>query len=74
LFIIKAIVNNLLQWSPKMAQVKLYPKKSRIELLKEFEAAPSTTLFSQETYCAVLGCSPGKAERDRWAGIGCTVC
>lgn len=45
-------------------------KKTRLELLEEFEAAPLTTLFAQETLCAIFACSPGKAERDRWAGEG----
>jgi hypothetical protein len=44
--------------------------RSRLQLLEEFEAASPETLFKQETYCAVLACSPGKAERDRWAGNG----
>lgn len=44
--------------------------KSRLQLLEEFEAAPLSALFTQETICAVLACSPGKAERDRWNGSG----
>lgn len=45
-------------------------KKSRLELLQEFDLAPSFTLFPQLTLCAVLDCSPATAERNRWAGIG----
>jgi hypothetical protein len=44
--------------------------KSRLELLNEFELAPDSTLFPQQTLCAVLSCSPATAERNRWAGIG----
>lgn len=43
---------------------------SRLQLLQEFDLASSTTLFSQQTLCAVLDCSEATVERNRWAGIG----
>lgn len=46
------------------------PKKSRIQLLQEFEAAPENALFRQETPCALLDCSNATMERDRWVGGG----
>jgi hypothetical protein len=46
------------------------PKKSRIQLLQEFEAAPNNALFRQETPCALLDCSSATLERDRWVGGG----
>jgi len=45
-------------------------KKSRLELLQEFELAPLSTLFTQQTLCAILDCSAATMERNRWAGIG----
>lgn len=44
--------------------------KSRLEYLQEFDLAPHSALFPQQTLCAVLDCSTATAERNRWAGIG----
>ena len=44
--------------------------KPRIELLADFEQAPNTTLFNQQTIAAVRDCSTATLERDRWAGTG----
>ena len=43
---------------------------SRLDLLKEFESAPESSLFSQQTIAAVLSCSTQLLERNRWAGTG----
>lgn len=45
-------------------------KKNRIELIEKFELASSSTLFNQQTVCAVLDCSTSSLERHRWAGTG----
>jgi len=45
-------------------------KPSRLHLLNEFESAPQSALFSQQTIAAVLSCSTQLLERNRWAGIG----
>ena len=44
--------------------------KPRIELLVDFEQAPDTALFNQQTIAAVRDCSTATLERDRWAGSG----
>ncbi len=41
---------------------------SRIELLNEFDSAPESALFNQQTIAAVLSCSTQLLERNRWAG------
>ncbi|HAU0815514.1 TPA: DNA-binding protein [Legionella pneumophila] len=43
---------------------------SRLHLLNEFESAPNSTLFNQQTIAAVLSCSTQLLERNRWAGGG----
>lgn len=43
---------------------------SRLHLLNEFESAPNSTLFNQNTIAAVLNCSVQLLERNRWAGTG----
>ena len=43
---------------------------SRIDLMREYELAPDSALFSQETVAALRGCSIALIERDRWAGTG----
>lgn len=53
-----------------MHSSNITPKKSRIELLKEFESAPDAALFRQETVCALIDCSASTLERDRWVGGG----
>lgn len=45
-------------------------KTSRLNLLNEFESAPHSTLFNQQTIAAVLSCSTQLLERNRWAGGG----
>lgn len=45
-------------------------KISRIHFLNEFELAPLSALFSQQTIAAVLSCSTQLLERNRWAGGG----
>jgi len=45
-------------------------KKSRIDLISEFYAAPEEALFNQMVLCAVLDCSKQLLERNRWAGGG----
>lgn len=44
--------------------------KDRIDLLSNFEKAPETALFGQQTIAAVRDCSTATLERDRWAGNG----
>lgn len=49
----------------------MYEKKtSRLALINEFEIAPDSALFSQETVAAILDCSLATIERDRWIGKG----
>ncbi|HAT1776577.1 DNA-binding protein [Legionella pneumophila] len=43
---------------------------SRLDLLNEFESAPESALFSQQTIAVVLSCSTQLLERNRWAGMG----
>ncbi|KTD66702.1 hypothetical protein Lste_2908 [Legionella steelei] len=43
---------------------------SSLDLLNEFESAPESALFSQQTIAAVLSCSTQLLERNRWAGTG----
>ncbi|HAU1322089.1 helix-turn-helix domain-containing protein [Legionella sainthelensi] len=45
-------------------------KPSRLNLLNEFESAPCSALFNQQTIAAVLSCSTQLLERNRWAGGG----
>jgi hypothetical protein len=45
-------------------------ERTRLDIIAEFYQAPPETLFSQQTLCAVLGCSAALAERNRWAGKG----
>ncbi|MGQ3887965.1 helix-turn-helix domain-containing protein [Legionella sp. CNM-1927-20] len=45
-------------------------KLSRLDLLNEFESAPLSALFNQQTIAAVLSCSTQLLERNRWAGSG----
>jgi hypothetical protein len=44
--------------------------KTRLELLREFEAAPPSALFTQSTIAALRCCSTGNIERERWLGRG----
>lgn len=43
---------------------------SRLNLMQEYELAPDSALFSQETVAAIRNCSIALVERDRWAGTG----
>lgn len=45
-------------------------KPSRLHLLNEFESAPNSALFNQNTVAAILNCSTQLLERNRWAGTG----
>lgn len=45
-------------------------KLSRLDLLNEFDSAPESALFNQQTIAAVLSCSTQLLERNRWAGTG----
>jgi excisionase family DNA binding protein len=45
-------------------------KISRLEMITEYELAPDSALFSQETVAAILNCSLATLERDRWIGSG----
>jgi len=45
-------------------------KPSRLHLLNEFESAPHSALFNQQTIAAVLSCSTQLLERNRWSGGG----
>lgn len=45
-------------------------KISRLNLLTEFDSAPESALFNQQTIAAVLSCSTQLLERNRWAGMG----
>lgn len=45
-------------------------KKSRLLLLNEFDSAPDSALFNQQTLAAILNCSTQLLERNRWAGAG----
>ncbi len=43
---------------------------SRLNLLQEFELAPDSALFTQNTVAAIRGCSIATIEHDRWLGTG----
>ena len=43
---------------------------SRLDLLNEFDSAPESALFNQQTIAAVLSCSTQLLERNRWEGRG----
>jgi predicted DNA-binding transcriptional regulator AlpA len=45
-------------------------KTSRLTLIQEYETAPDSALFSQDTVAAILDCSLATIERDRWIGKG----
>ncbi|KTD37590.1 hypothetical protein Lmor_0453 [Legionella moravica] len=45
-------------------------KPSRLHLLNEFESAPHSAFFNQQTIAAVLSCSTQLLERNRWSGGG----
>lgn len=45
-------------------------KLSRLDLLNEFDSAPESALFNQQTIAAVLSCSTQLLERNRWEGRG----
>lgn len=45
-------------------------KPSRLHLLNEFESAPESALFNQQTIAAIFDCSTQLLERNRWAGTG----
>jgi len=45
-------------------------KLSRLQLISEFESAPASMLFNQNTLAAILDCSTQLLERNRWAGQG----
>ncbi|AWN74923.1 helix-turn-helix domain-containing protein [Legionella anisa] len=45
-------------------------KTSRLQLINEFESAPHSTLFNQNTLAAILNCSTKLLEHHRWAGEG----
>lgn len=45
-------------------------ERTRIELLREFDAASLDTLFDQKVTAAVRDCAESTLERDRWAGGG----
>lgn len=42
----------------------------RLELIKEYELAPDSALFNQNTVAAIRDCSTFTIERDRWMGCG----
>ncbi|MCE3046042.1 DNA-binding protein [Legionella sp. 16cNR16C] len=48
----------------------LFKNHPRLHLLNEFESAPHSALFNQQTIAAVLSCSTQLLERNRWAGGG----
>jgi len=52
------------------AKRKQLPKKSRIELAREFDELPATALVDQSQAAAFLNCSEGLLEHHRWAGTG----
>lgn len=43
---------------------------SRLDLITEYDRAPDSALFTQETVAAIRDCSLATMERDRWAGTG----
>jgi len=49
-----------------MSKIKL----NRLQLINEFEYAPNSMLFKQNTLAAILDCSTQLLERNRWAGEG----
>jgi hypothetical protein len=49
-----------------MSKIKI----NRLQLINEFESAPDSMLFNQNTLAAILDCSTQLLERNRWAGLG----
>ncbi|VEG92091.1 helix-turn-helix domain-containing protein [Legionella spiritensis] len=49
-----------------MSKIKL----NRLQLINEFDSAPNSMLFNQNTLAAILDCSTQLLERNRWAGEG----
>lgn len=49
-----------------MSKIKL----NRLQLINEFESAPGSMLFNQNTLAAILDCSTQLLERNRWTGEG----
>lgn len=45
-------------------------KLNRLALISEFEFAPDSMLFNQNTLAAILDCSTQLLERNRWVGEG----
>jgi hypothetical protein len=45
-------------------------KIDRLGLINEYELAPDSALFAQETVAAIRDCSLATMERDRWTGNG----
>lgn len=48
----------------------LQVESARLALINEYELAPTSALFNQETVAAIRNCSLATIERDRWAGTG----
>jgi len=45
-------------------------QRSRLDLMREYELAPDSALFPQETIAAIRSCSVALIERERWLGTG----
>jgi hypothetical protein len=45
-------------------------KLSRLQLINEFESAPDSMLFNQNTLAALFDCSTQLLKRNRWQGKG----
>jgi hypothetical protein len=45
-------------------------QRSRLDLMKEYELAPDSALFPQDTVAAIRSCSIALIERERWLGTG----
>lgn len=57
--------------SPRIARKRVaQPKKTKIELAREFEQLPDDSLTTGAHVAAHIDCSEAKLERDRWAGEG----
>ena len=56
-----------------MTTTRKHPKKSRIELAREFVELPLDALVTSAQYAAFLNVSEAKLERDRWAGGECLL-
>lgn len=55
---------------PSIKKSFISPKKTSLEHMQEFWAAPTSAFFGQVTIAIVCDCSTATLESNRWRGIG----